>query len=217
MIKAIKASSLKLLLPLLCGLLISSTTVFAEDPVDNSAGLKNAVILIIRHAEKPDSGYELSPAGQERAKAYVNYFKNFTVDSQLLTLDYLFATADSKGSHRPRLTIEPFSKASGLAIDTRFADKQFQDLAKEIRSKPHGKHILICWHHQPIPELVRALGADPDRLFPDGKWPDDVFNWVIELRYGPDGRLLEAKRINENLMPGDSDKRALKSPAGRQA
>jgi hypothetical protein len=40
---------------------------------------QNAVILIIRHAEKPDSGDGLSADGEERAKAYVNYFRRFAV------------------------------------------------------------------------------------------------------------------------------------------
>src|SRR5665213_3932729 len=88
--------------------------------------LRDAVVLIIRHAEKPESGYELSPAGHERAAAYVKYFKNFTIDGKPLHLDRLIAAADSMGSHRPRLTLEPLSQALGLPIDTRFKDKDFQ-------------------------------------------------------------------------------------------
>ena len=132
---------------------------------------------------KPDKGDGLAPAGKARAKAYVNYFKNYTVDGQPLKLDHLFAAADSKQSHRARLTLEPTSKKLGLAIDCQFEDLQFQKLADEIRTKMHGKNILICWHHGEIPQLVQALGADSDQLFQKGKWPDAVYNWVIELRY----------------------------------
>jgi len=191
---------------LLCGLLALSTPTQAKDKAGDDAGLKNAVILMIRHGEKPDKGAELSKAGQKRAKAYVKYFESFTVNSTPLKLDGLFATADTKTSHRPRLTIEPLSKALGLEIDARFQDTQNKELAEAIRKQPAGKHFLICWHHEVMPKLVSALGADPATLFPGGKWPDDVYGWVIQLRYGPDGRLIEAKRINENLMPGDSDK-----------
>jgi hypothetical protein len=172
----------------------------------NPSPLQDAVILIIRHAEKPPSGPELTPAGVQRAEAYVNYFKNFPLDSQPLKLDSLIATADSKGSRRPRLTLTPLSQALKIPLDTRFKDKDYQGLADELRSTPHGKHILICWHHGAIPNLVRALGADPASLIPDGEWPPSVFGWLIELRYDHDGRLMagECKRINEHLMPDDA-------------
>src|SRR5271170_7271252 len=76
----------------------------------NASPLQDAVILIIRHAEKPKAGPDLSPEGVQRAEAYVNYFKSFQVNSQPLTLDYLFAAADSKNSIRPRLTLTPLSE-----------------------------------------------------------------------------------------------------------
>jgi hypothetical protein len=116
-----------------------------------------------------------------------------------LKLNYLFAAADSKESQRARLTIEPTSKMLGLAIDSQFEDGQFQKLADEIRAKPHGQNILICWHHGEIPQLVQALGADPGRLFPKGKWPDEVFNWVVELRYDSNGHLTKASRGSEQF------------------
>ena len=185
----------------LCGLLAVglATAIFAEPPQNGkSDALKNAVILVIRHGEKPDKGPELTAAGKARAQNYVKYFQNFTMDGQPLKLDYLFAAADSKASHRARETIEPTSQSLGLPIDSQFADLQFQKLADEILATPHGKNILICWHHGEIPKLVQALGADPKLLFPKkGEWPDDVYNWVIQLRYNADGRLFEAKRINE--------------------
>ena len=200
---------------LFCGLLALAmpTAMLAEPPHDGkSSALKNAVILVIRHAEKPDAGSGLSAAGEARAAAYVNYFKNFKVEGKPLKLDCLFAAADSKASHRPRLTIEPTSKALGLDINSRFKAGDFQGLADEIRSQPHGQAILIAWHHGKIPSLLRALGADPDQVIPKGKWPDDVFGWLIQLRYDSDGHLMEAKRINEKLMPDDSSKPALAAP-----
>jgi hypothetical protein len=200
---------------LLCGFLALAipTTIFAKPLADEKfSALKNAVILIVRHAEKPDSGYGLSAAGQVRAQAYVNYFKNFTntPDGLPLKFSYIFAAADSKGSHRPRLTIEPTRQALGLAIDSRFKDKDFQELANEIHFRPHGQAILIAWHHGEIPALVRALGADPETIIPKAKWPEDVFGWVIELCYDADGRLVETKRINEKLMPDDLSKHSEK-------
>ncbi len=198
----------------LCGLLAlaSPTAIFAKQHDEKSGALQNAVILIIRHAEKPDSGSGLSAYGEARAKAYVNYFKNFTntADGQPLKINYIFAAADSKDSQRPRLTITPTSQALGLAIDSRFKEKDVQGLANEIHFKPHGLAILIAWHHGEIPSLLRALGVDPETVIPKAKWPEDVFGWVIELRYDADGQLIETKRINEKLLPDDSSKHAEK-------
>jgi hypothetical protein len=168
---------------------------------EDNAGLKDAVVLVIRHAEKPEDGKELSPQGMERAKAYVHYFQTFQVDGQPLKLDTLFAAHDSKNSERQRLTLEPLSHGLNLPLNCDFKDKAPETLARELEAKPLGTNILICWHHGKIPELLRGLGANPDALLPEGKWPEDVFDWVIELRYDHQGRLIpaESKKINEAL------------------
>ena len=70
----------------------------------------------------------------------------------------------------------------------------------------NGHVILIAWHQGNIPELVEALGADSNKIFPKGNWQDDVYGWVIQLRYDADGKLIDAKRINEKLMPDDDNK-----------
>jgi len=178
--------------------------VLAKKGEHTGDGLKNAVILVIRHAEKPATGANLSPAGVERAQAYVDYFRRFTVDSQPLKLDYLYAAADSKESTRASQTLQPLGKALGLAVDARFAQDKTRKLADDIRRKPSGKQFLVCWHHGEIPQLVGALGADAGKLLPKKKWPDDVFGWVVQLRYDAAGRLVDARRIEENLMPDDS-------------
>ena len=169
-------------------------------------GPKNSVVLIIRHAEDADSGHGISPRGQERAEAYKNYFLNLNVDSKRLEPTVILAANDSKKSHRPRLTVEPFAKAAKLPIDTRFGNNQSIELAADLHANHQGKVILICWRHGNIPALLRALGAKPEDLLPRGKWPNSVYDWVILLRYDQDGRLIPAstRRINEHLMPGDS-------------
>jgi hypothetical protein len=204
---------------LVCGLLVGllPTRSFADSPKKEARGgieitnaLGDAVVLIIRHAEKPDKGVTLSPEGRQRAEAYVHYFQHFAVDGQPLGLDYLVATADSSGSERPRLTLEPLGKALGLKIDQRFKSKQCEELAEDLRAHPRGKHILICWHHGKIPQLVTALGADAEQLLPGGKWPDDQFGWVLELHYDRHGQLIprEAKRIEEHLETGAANAQA---------
>ena len=173
---------------------------------DAQEGPKNALVLIIRHAENPANGHGLSPRGEERAKAYKDYFLNFTVDSKRLEPGVILVADDSKHSHRPRLTVEPFAKAAKLPIDSRFSNNQPTDLAAELRANHQGKVILVCWHHGQIPALLRALGATPETLLPDGKWPKTVYDWVIMASFDGNGRLIpeSTRRISEHLLQGDS-------------
>ena len=173
---------------------------------DAQEGPKNAVVLIIRHAEDAGSGHGLSPRGQERAEAYKNYFLNFSVDSRRREPEVVLVAQDSKQSHRPRLTVEPFAKAAKLPIDSSIGNKQPADLAAELRANHLGKVILVCWHHGQIPALLRALGAAPERLLPNGKWPKAVYDWVILVSYDENGHLIpeSTRRISEHLLQGDS-------------
>src|SRR4029077_8026855 len=137
---------------LLIAVAYCSPLIFAANAQD---GPKDAVVLIIRHAEDADSGDGISPLGQERAEAFKNYFINFTVDSKQREPTAIFAAKDSKKSHRPRITMEPFAKAANLKIDTRFGNDQSADLAADLRANQQGKVILICWRHPYIPALLK--------------------------------------------------------------
>jgi hypothetical protein len=187
----------------LTAIVLSCALIFVANAQE---GPKGSVVLIIRHAEDADSGEGLSPRGEQRAEAYKDYFKNFTVDSKRLEPQAIFAASDSKRSHRPRLTVEPFAKAEKLPIDRRFGSDHSDNLAADLRAKEQGKVILVCWRHGVIPDLLRALGQKPKKLLPDGKWPGAVYDWVLLLSFDQNGRLIPAstRRINEHLMPGDS-------------
>ena len=183
--------------------LVAYALTLAADAQD---GPKDAVVLIIRHAEDGGIGRALAPRGEQRAEAYKDYFLKFTIDSKGREPQAIFAAKDSKQSHRPRLTVEPFAKAAELRIDTRFGNNQSADLAADLRANQQGKVILICWRHPYVPALLGALGANPKTFLPKGKWPGAVYDWVILLSYDQDGRLIpsSSRRINEHLMPGDS-------------
>jgi len=188
---------------LVIGIIFGFALLVAADAQD---GPKDAVVLIIRHAEDADSGDGISPLGQERAEAYKDYFLNFTIDSKLREPDAIFAAKDSKKSHRPRLTMEPFAKAANVKINTHFGNTRSADLAADLRANQQGKVILICWRHPYIPALLRALGANPESFLPNGKWPGAVFNWIILLSFDQNGHLIPSKsrRTNEHLLPSDS-------------
>ena len=160
-------------------------------------GPKNATVLIIRHAEKPETGDGLTPAGEARARAYAVYFRTFQFQDAPVKLDAIFAAADSKNSRRPRLTVQGLGSALGLPVETRYRDKEYEALADELRKSYDDRNVLVCWHHGVMLELLRAMGADPDTLLPGGKWPGDEYHWVIVLRYDENGILKAAQRVME--------------------
>lgn len=164
-------------------------------------GLADATVAIIRHGEKPKSGIGLSPTGEKRAQAYSAYFQHLTLDGHPFRPDTLIATADSKNSARERLTLEPLSQALGLPIDLRFGNKDLTGLTKALRTEPHGKSVLIAWHHGKLSKLIEALGGDPSKLLPDGQWPDDVFDYMVVLRFDHMGKPLagSAELIHEDF------------------
>ena len=68
--------------------------------------------------------------------------------------DFIFATKNSKHSHRPLLTVMPLAKKLKLPINADFADEEFAKLANEVlhNSRYAGKTVLISWHHGMIPQ-----------------------------------------------------------------
>jgi hypothetical protein len=167
------------------------------DPAPATTGLANATVLIIRHAEKPDDGNGLTPAGERRAKAYADYFRHFEFDGAPVRIDTLVATLDTPKSARPRLTVTPFAQASGLPLQTPFTDKQVTALAEWLAQQPPGRTTLIAWHHGQIPNLLTALGADPAALLGGAAWPSSVYSWVVVLRYDAAGKLAVSRLVHE--------------------
>ena len=174
---------------------------------------KNANVLIIRHGEKLETGTGLTVAGQERAQAYIVYFQNYPANATLLKLNYLFAAADSNDSHRPRLTIEPLSKAIGLSIDDTHKDKDYKKVADDIKghSKYDNSNILICWHHEEILALATDLGVDPGKLpstadWP-ASWPGSVYGWLLQISFDANGNVQPSQTfcISEALMHDDTE------------
>lgn len=161
------------------------------------SGYAGATLLIVRHAEKPESGTGLTPAGEHRAKAYAGYFKHFELDGSAVHVDAVVAAGDTDKSVRSRLTLEPFAKASGLPLQQPFDDKETRAFADWLGQQPGGRVTLIAWHHSQIPNLLAALGADPGSLLPGGEWPSSIFSWVVVLRYDATGRLALQRVVHE--------------------
>lgn len=178
----------------LAGALAGCGTSPAAQPPD---GLANATVLIVRHAEKPEHGRDLSPAGYRRARAYARYFNPLVLDGEALRPDALFAASSTLNSRRPVETLKPLAHALGLKINHRYGNRHTRRLAWDLHGAPHGRVILIAWHHGHIPRLIDDLGGDAARLLPRGKWPPAVYDWVVVLRYDNVGRVRSAYVVTE--------------------
>jgi hypothetical protein len=165
------------------------------------AGQPPATILLIRHAEKPTEGMDLSPVGFERAKVIPQLFGGVgaVAPHNLPRPDFLFATHVSKNSNRPVETITPLSEALKIPISSEIADKDFATLVKELLSgKYAGKVVLVAWHHGTLPQFVEALGATP----PYKPWPDTQFDRVWRIDYKGGKAVLTD--LPQGLLAGDS-------------
>lgn len=143
-------------------------------------------IIIIRHAEKPDTltGQHLSNEGYVRAERLVSY-----LPQAFGTPDYVFAAEGSRRSMRPILTIMPLWKTlSDVPLDISVSDWHTEKVSFQalhlIRNNSGCSNILICWHHGHIPELLKELGVKHhDR--PD-EWPEDDYSSVYQLVFNHD-------------------------------
>ena len=189
------------LLSLCSWLLLATASAHDLSPTPTPpSALARATVLIIRHAEEPAHGDGLSATGTAHADFYVNYFENYHLNAAApIRLTALFAAANSSSSHRPYLTLAPLSQAIGLPIDTQFKDDDYPKLVDNLQTVDHGRYILVCWHHGNIPDLVRALGADPRALLPDGKWPDEQYGWLIQLHFDKLGALKSSRLVVEGF------------------
>jgi hypothetical protein len=167
-----------------------------------------AQVLIIRHAEKPDSGDNLSPQGVARAKAYVEYFQTNPAVLQYGTPVAIYAMQasssdggqDSDLSLRPVETVTPLAQALGLQVQSQFQKDDVQGLVNDILSNADydGKMVLICWEHKVIQTIAVQFGVTPT---PDA-WPGSVFDQVWEIDFSGN-QVSNFTEFQEHLMPWD--------------
>ena len=144
--------------------------------------LANSTVLLVRHAEKPDTGSGLAPMGQARAEGYAAYFPSLPLDTT--GYDHLFASSDSSKSQRPRLTLTPLAEALNMRIEMPYADKDYESLATTLLGSTDytSNNIVICWHHGKILDLADLLLKGQTPPWPK-KWPDDIFGWLLWISY----------------------------------
>lgn len=162
-----------------------------------------AQVLIIRHAEKNESGPDISPKGQERAQALVQFFRTDPRVTKFGLPVAIFASSPKHegSSMRPIETVTPLAQALNMEIHEEFHHKNVDELVDKVMSDPkYDNHmVLICWSHDQIPDIASTFGIDP----PSKKWNKKAFDRVWALTF-VNGKPMSIDDFGQHLLPGDS-------------
>lgn len=175
------------------------------------ATARPAQIILLRHAEKPvdDADTGLSSKGRERANALVNFLTTHPVLTNAGPPAFLIAARPTRdrASRRPIETLEPLATKLTLPVQTPFRAKDWQSLAASVLSNPDydSRNVVICWVHDSIVPLAKALGAKVG----SAEWSGDVYDriWLITFS---DGKA-KLTTINQALLPGDKGRKRHRS------
>lgn len=154
-------------------------------------------ILILRHAEKPNTGQGLSERGEQRAQLIADYIPNVFGEP-----DYIYAAGGTLKSMRPFLTIMPlWNRFKDVILDTTFEDRHVDNVATQISkiTVNHHKNIVICWHHGQIPELLNWFchfgKIDHDYNDP---WPEEDYSSIYQILIDKHGKIELNKHSMDN-------------------
>jgi len=149
---------------------------FTNYSLAQSANLK---VVIIRHAEKPAKGDNLTCQGLNRAIQLPKVlYKKFGKP------DYTYIPSmamDTNTKHsRMFQTVIPMAVKYNLILNSKHEEKDYTDIAEDIKSK--NGTVLMVWEHKAIAPIVAALGVNEPGL----AWPDDDYDsiWVITFQNG---------------------------------
>jgi hypothetical protein len=124
---------------------------------------KPAQVILIRHAEKPPEGDDLSLKGKERAAALVPYFLGRPEVLQFKAPVAIYAQGPKKegSSRRPVETVKGLAAALKLDVIDKFTHDEYPQMVEEVLARPEyeGKTVLDCWEHKILPDIARAFGV----------------------------------------------------------
>ncbi|MBB2202959.1 histidine phosphatase family protein [Gluconacetobacter tumulisoli] len=180
-------------------------------------------ILILRHAEKPDKERQetgLSPEGLtddralnargwQRAGALALLLgRDGRVRPDLPNPEKIYASALREGgghSHRPQQTVGPLAARLSLEVKLDWSLNMEAPFAEELRR--HAGTQLVCWQHEGIAALARAIVA-PQVLseIPAGwTWPKARFDVIWCLRRQAATGPWQFAQYCQRLLPGDPE------------
>lgn len=153
------------------------TAVRAGDGEPQPASGAPTLLILVRHAEKTagDPDPSLSPAGQDRARALAHTLGDLEIDALY-----------SSQFRRTRLTLEPLSRRTGLAIETAEISREVGAWAKafatRLLDRHRGRIVVVAGHSNTVPLLARALGATGVPELTEADY-DDMF-WILRSGEG---------------------------------
>ena len=159
-----------------------------SQPVSNNSVRQ---VVIIRHAEKPDKGDNLSCQGLNRALALpAMLYSKYKLPDHIFVPD--MKSGKSTNQSRMYQTIVPFAVKYNRDIDTRYSVDDVKNLADAIM-KISG-YVLVVWEHDKIPDIVQALGIKDKDL----KWKDSDYDsiWIITFKDGKPALTVDKENIN---------------------
>lgn len=160
-----------------------------------------SAIFLLRHAEKPLNGSELSEMGWERAKVLPKLFSKVSF-AKYGPPACLIGMNKRKvdGSIRALQTLKYVSEYYKLQIIDTFNKDQDQEMIQFVMTAREcdGQLAVIVWEHNGLEKIASELGVDPVP-----KWPGNVFDrvWVIDWKNGQ----AEMQDLPQRLLKGDSD------------
>ncbi|MFE6847423.1 hypothetical protein [Streptomyces sp. NPDC057686] len=171
---------------------------------------KDALVMVIRHAEKPyagdlgedEDGNEnpgaLAGRGRRRAEELHRLFPP-AGGSTLPRPTVVFAAGGPAGAPaRCRQTVEPLAAALRTPLRGEFAVGAEAALARAALAA--RMPVLVCWEHTGIPRLIHSLGAHQVLGVP-AVWPDRYdLVWVFTRQQGR----WSFRELPQHLLPGDA-------------
>ena len=169
-----------------------------------------AQVILIRHAEKPAEGAQLSAQGFKRAEALVKFFKTEAAVTRYGNPVAIYAAApkNEDSSIRSIQTVTPLARALKIDIDTRFTRGQTNKIVRDLMENPayEGRLVLICWQHTNLVEIAQNLAEynNSPRVTIPQLWPDETYDraWILDLAKG---QVVSFRNIPQRLLPGDSN------------
>jgi hypothetical protein len=114
------------------------------------------LVIVIRHAEKPEQGDNLSCQGENRALAIPKVLAEKFARPDFT---YVPAMGSGKASKHVRMfqTVTPMAVKQNLKVNSRYAEDDVRGVARDVLKR--SGTVLIVWEHAQIPPLVKALGV----------------------------------------------------------
>jgi hypothetical protein len=179
---------INIVLILFCG----SSFIFNAAYCQDSTNTKNLKVIIIRHAEKPVKGDNLTCQGINRSLELPGL-----LSSKFGIPDYIYVPSLGLGQStkhsRMFQTVIPLAAKYNLSINSKYDEKDSSGIANDIKTKQGT--VLIVWEHHAIPPIVAALGVSDYNLV----WDDTDFDsiWIITFSNG----MVTLTKDKEGLMP----------------